>query len=159
MEDAAGEIRVTLGVLEFIQRSIAMTILMTHTRQSLLAALALMSAATGAIAADAPIAGQVTVQAERPTTKTVGRSAIGARIESVELRGRVSYSDLDLSIPSNAKVLKQRVYDVAHELCADLDRLYPVGSDDCARKANEGAAPQVDAAIAQAQARKSSAAK
>lgn len=138
-----------------------MTMLMTSRRRSLLATFTLMFASTGAIAADAPIAGHVTVQAERPTTKIVGRSEIGAPIVFVELRGRVSYSDLELSIPSNAKVLKTRVHDAARGLCGDLDRLYPttVGGDDCARKAEAEAMPQVESAIAAAQARKTSAAK
>lgn len=138
-----------------------MTTLITPMRQSLLAILISTSVATGAIAADAPIAGHVTVQAERPTAKVVGRDTIGAPIEFVELRGRVSHSDLELSIPSNAKVLKQRVHDAAQGLCADLDQLYPitVGSTDCTRKAEDRAMPQVDSAIAAAQARKSSAAR
>jgi UrcA family protein len=136
-----------------------MTMLATHMRQSVLAACTLLLAATATIAADAPIAGHVTVQAERPTAKTVGRTPSGAPIGFVELRGRVSYSDLDLSIPSNAKVLKQRVHDAAQGLCANLDQLYPitVGTNDCTRKAEGGAMPQVDAVIAAAQARKSSA--
>lgn len=129
-----------------------MTILTTMPR--ILPTVLLLSA-TAAMAADQELAAHVIVQAERPTSKVVGRT-VTAPIQQVELRGRVSYADLELSIPSNAKVLEQRVHAAAQELCADLDRLYPYteGGNDCARKAEEQAMLQVDAAIAAARSRR-----
>lgn len=137
-----------------------MTMLTSNAGKGFFAVLALMLAAV-ANTADTQVSGQVIVQAERPTTKIVGRSEIGAPIVLVELQHHVSYSDLELSIPSNAKVLQQRVHRAVRSLCADLDRLYPVamGGDDCARKAEQDAMSQVDAAVALAQARKNAAAK
>lgn len=137
-----------------------MTKFMINVQQGVLIALGAMWAATAAIAAEPPVAGEVTVQAERPTAKVVGRSQIGAPVAFVEVRHRVRYSDLDLSIPSNAKVLKTRIRDAARGACADLDTLYPIstpGSDECTRKAEERAMPQVLSAIAAAEARKTAA--
>jgi UrcA family protein len=131
-----------------------------NVQQGVLIALGVVFAATAAIAADTPVSGEVTVQAERPAAKVVGRSQIGAPVTFVEVRQRISYSDLDLSIPSNVKVLKTRVRDAARGACAGLDSLYPMtinGSDDCSAKAEEKAMPQVLAAIAAAEANKSAA--
>jgi UrcA family protein len=137
-----------------------MTKLMNNVQQGVLIALSAMFAATAAIAADTPVTGEVTVHAERPTSKVVGRSEIGAPVVFVEVRHRVRYFDLDLSIPSNAKVLKTRVRDAARGACTDLDSLSSLttnGINDCSQKAEERAMPQVLSAIAAAEARKSAA--
>jgi UrcA family protein len=134
-----------------------MTSLTINVRQGVLIALSAMLAATAASAADTPVSGEVTVQAERPTERVVGRSATGAPTILAGVQYRISYSDLELSIPSNAKVLKERVRDAARGACADLDRLYPIGtssSGECLRKSEEAAMPQVLSAIAAAEARK-----
>lgn len=104
--------------------------------------------------------GGVTVRAERPTKEIVGRSATGEPIYQVQLSNVVSYADLELTIPSNEKVFKQRVRDAARNVCVELDRVYPnsVGVDACARNAEQNAKPQVDAAITGAQSRKAMAA-
>jgi UrcA family protein len=131
-----------------------------NVHKGVLIALGVVFAATDASAADTSVSGEVTVQAERPTAKVVGRSQIGAPVTFVEVQHRVRYSDLDLSIPSNAKVLKTRVRDAARGACADLDSLYPLttnGSDDCSAKAEEKAMAQVLSAIAAAEARKTAA--
>jgi UrcA family protein len=131
-----------------------------NVHQGVLIALGVMLAATAASAADTQVSGEVTVQADRPAAKVVGRSQLGAPVTFVEVRQRISYSDLDLSIPSNAKVLKTRVRDAARGACADLDSLYPLtvnGSDDCSAKAEEKAMTQVLSAIAAAEANKSAA--
>jgi UrcA family protein len=127
--------------------------------RALFIAMSTTFATLAAIAADTQVASEVTVQAERPRTTTVGRDATGAPIVLVEVRHRVSYADLELSIPSNVKVFKTRVRDAARAACADLTRLYPSSStsDDCARKAEENAAPQVMSAIAAAEARRTAA--
>lgn len=98
----------------------------------------------------------VVVEAGRPTAKVVGRTDIPGRMVRVELRGQVSYSDLDLSIDSNAKVFKERVRDAARTICSDLDRMYHLYESDkaCASRAERDAMPQVDAAIAAAQDRR-----
>ena len=137
-----------------------MTSLTINVRQGVLIALSVMFAAAAASAADTQGTGEVTVQAERPTAKVVGRSQIGAPVVSTGVQYRISYADLDLSIASNAKVLKTRVRDAAREACTDLDKLYPVttnGSSECSHKAEERAMPQVLAAIAAAESRKTAA--
>ncbi len=136
-----------------------MTRRIRNASQGALIALSAMFAATAANAGDTPVTAEVTVQAERPTTKVVGKTGI-APIILATVKYRISYSDLELSIPSNAKVLKTRVRDAAREACGDLDRLYsiPVGSaNECLQKAEEQAMPQVLSAIAAAEARKTAA--
>jgi UrcA family protein len=129
-----------------------------NVRQGVLIALSALFAATAASAADTQVSSEVTVQADRPTDKVVGRSQMGAPVLLTSVQYRVSYSDLELSIPSNAKVFKARVRDAAREACADLGKLYPISTgDDCARKAEEGVTPQVQSAIAAAEARKTAA--
>jgi UrcA family protein len=132
-----------------------------NVRHGVLIALSAIFAASAATAADAPATSEVTVQAERPTSKVVGRDATGAPEVLVEVRHRVTYSDLDLAIPSNAKVLKTRVHDAAYRACADLDTLYPIptagGSETCVQKAEQRAMPLVLSAIAAAESRKTAA--
>jgi UrcA family protein len=123
-------------------------------------ALGAVFAAAAANAADTPASNEVTVQAQRPTAKVVGRDTSGAPVVLASVDYRVSYSDLELSIPSNAKVLKSRVRDAARAACADLNRLYETstgGSNECSQKAEERAMPQVLSAIAAAEARKTAA--
>jgi UrcA family protein len=131
-----------------------------NVRQGVLIALSALFAATAASAADTQVSGEVTVQADRPAAKVVGRSQIGAPVLLSSVQYRVSYSDLELSIPSNAKAFKARVRDAARDACADLGKLYPISagsSDECARKAEEGVTPLVESAIAAAEARKTAA--
>lgn len=134
---------------------------MNRRRLALLSMLTMTVASMVAIAAESQTTEHVIVEAGRPTAKVVGRSASGAPIEEVSLSARVTYSDLELSIPSNAKVLKQRVRDAALEVCDRLEQMYPLGggSDSCARKAEEGAQEQVTAAIAKAESRKGASAR
>jgi len=90
-----------------------MTSSMSDVRRSLLIALSAMFAATTAMSADTQVTGEVTVQAERPSARVVGRSSSGIPIVLSSVQYRVNYSDLELSIPSNAQVLKTRVRDAA----------------------------------------------
>jgi UrcA family protein len=132
---------------------------MLNASHGALLALSAMFAATAANASDTPAASDVTVQAERPTTKVVGRTAF-APVILATVQYRVSYSDLDLSIPANAQLLKDRVRDAAREACGDLDKLYPVAAtsaSECLRKTEQNAKPQVLSAIAAAEARKTAA--
>lgn len=105
-----------------------------------------------ALAAETDI-GAVTVRAERAKEEVVGRTSSGIPVVVYELGYRVSYVDLDLSTQSGADTLKGRVREAAKSACTDLDRLYPLAAPDrhCARKAEDAAMSQVDAAIAAAQ--------
>lgn len=137
-----------------------MGMLLNKSRLSWLAAIAATFVSATALGADNQVSDHVIVEADRPTAKVVGRSATGAAIEQVELRARVTYTDLDLSIPNNAKVLKQRVQDAAREICDRLEQMYPLGGggDRCVYDAVEGAQSQVAAALSSAEARKSASA-
>jgi UrcA family protein len=106
-----------------------------------------------AIAAETPPQEHIVVEAARSTAKVIGRADVPGRLVRVELRGQVSYSDLDLTIGSNAKVLKQRVRDAAHTICSDLDKVYQLHESvaDCASRAERDAMAQVEGAIAGAQ--------
>jgi UrcA family protein len=133
-----------------------MTRSIVDVRTGGLFALSVMFAAA-ASAADTQVSAEVTVQAERPTTTVVGRAGTGAPVVLANVQYRVSYSDLELSIPSNAQLLKTRVREAARGACADLNKLYPIsttGSNECSAKAEERAMPQVLSAIAAAEARK-----
>lgn len=134
--------------------------LMITVRHGVLVALSAVLAAAAAGADDTQVTGEVTVQAERPTGKVVGRSSSGIPVVLSSVQYRVSYSDLELSIPSNAKVLRTRVRDASRGACADLDRLYGLatsGGAECSARAEERAMPQVLSAIAAAEARKTAA--
>lgn len=106
-----------------------------------------------ATAAESQPQEQIVVEAARSTATVVGRPDIPGRLVRVELRGQVSYSDLDLSVGSNANVLKQRVRDAARTICADLDKVYHLHESVsvCATRAEHDAMPQIADAIAAAQ--------
>ena len=131
-----------------------------NVRRGVLIALSAMFAATAAIAAETPVTSEVTVQAERPTTKVVGRSASGMPIVLASVKYRVDYSDLQLANANDAQVLKTRVRDAARAACTDLQKLYSESSSvasECTKKAEESAKPQVLSAIAAAESRKTAA--
>jgi UrcA family protein len=94
------------------------------------------------------------VEAARP--QAPDQPNVPGRLVRVELRGEVSYADLDLTIDSNAKVLKERVQEAARSICSNLDRMYHLheSAKACASRAERDAMPQVEAAIAAAQDRK-----
>jgi UrcA family protein len=129
-----------------------MNTLTINPRFSLLMSLAASTLSTAAAGANPLATEHVIVDASRPTTKVIAHSESGTSIKQMQLSGRVSYSDLELSIPSNAKVLKTRVHDAAHEICQRLDVMYPVTTvEDCTRRAVDDAKPQVNAAIAKSE--------
>lgn len=137
-----------------------MTSSMRNVRRGVLIALSAMFAATAALGADTQVTGEVTVQADRPTTKVVGRSPSGIPIVLSAVKYRVDYSDLQLANATDAQTLKTRVRDAARAACADLEKLYlqpAVRTGDCTRKAEDDAMPQVLSAIAAAEARKTAA--
>ena len=133
---------------------------MTNARRGVPIALIAMFTTAAALGADTQSTSEVTVQAERPASKVVGRSSSGMPILLGSVQYRVSYTDLDLSIASNATVLKTRVRDAARDACADLTKLAAIsvgGSNECSARAEERAMPQVLAAIAAAESRKTAA--
>jgi UrcA family protein len=97
---------------------------------------------------------QVTIRAERPTAKVVGRTSSGVPVQAYQLSYHVTFADLDITTPVGANALKARVRTAAYSLCQDLDKLYPTAEVDntCARKAEDGAMSQVNTAITMAQA-------
>jgi UrcA family protein len=97
---------------------------------------------------------QVTIRAERPTTKVVGYTSKGAPVEEYELTYHLTFADLDIATPVGANALKARVYTAANAICKDLDKLYPPTEPDrsCVQEAQDRAMSQVNAAITMAQA-------
>lgn len=120
-----------------------------------LAALGVAMLGGAAAAEQAASLQEVTVQAERATSTVVGRTSSGMPIELIELRHRVSYADLDLATHAGATALEKRVTDASAAACKELDKLYPLESKEanCAKKAADGAMPQVHAAVAAAEQR------
>lgn len=132
-----------------------MNTLTINPRFTLLVALTASVAGTATTAAETLPTERVIVDAAGQTTIIDRRSESGATIEEMQLRGSVNYSDLDPSIPSNAKVLKTRVHDAAREVCQRLDQMYPVTTEnECTQQADKDAMPQVTAAISKAETRK-----
>ena len=88
--------------------------------------------------------------------RQVGRTAIGAKIEVIELRRRVSYADLDLSKDADVTALKARIETTAKESCEQLSDMFPFDPSDrreiqsCTNQAVDGTEKQVQAAIAAA---------
>ncbi len=85
------------------------------------------------------------------TVRQVGRTNIGARIELIELKRRVSYADLDLSKHADVIELEARVETISKESCEKLSAMYPLDSVTerrrCIKKAINSAEKQVQAAI------------
>jgi UrcA family protein len=100
-----------------------------------------------------PKEGEVVVQAERMSAKVVTGPNVAIPITQYALGYRVSYADLNLATESGADVLKKRVHDAAESACKEIDRLnrFPQSDPACAHKAEAGAKPEVEAAIAAAQ--------
>ena len=80
--------------------------------------------------------------------------AAGARIEIIELKRRVSYSDLDLSKYADVIELEARVEFISKESCEKLSNMFPHDSATekfrCIKEAINSANGQVQAAIAAA---------
>jgi UrcA family protein len=93
----------------------------------------------------------VTVEAVREII--VGKSPIGAPIKEMSIRSRVSYADLDLTTAAGVEALQKRVRDTATSTCKEIKVDVPAeGStvEKCIKEAIDGAAPQIDAAVAAA---------
>lgn len=88
--------------------------------------------------------------------RRVGRSAIGAPIEIIELRRRVSFADLDLSKHADVTELETRIDNTAKESCEQLSDMFrtdlPSKEDvrRCTDQAVDGTKEQLQAAIAAA---------
>ena len=98
--------------------------------------------------------GTITITAPRETV--VGRDyATNAPIIQVNSTARVRYEPMVLTTNSGVALLKYRVTKAAREMCTDLD---PLAAQDwsCVRRAVDEAQPQIDAAIARAEAAESS---
>lgn len=97
--------------------------------------LAISSVSTLVVADDM---GEVTVQASRVVSKTVGKTASGIPIVDVSLSYGVNAKDLDLSSHAGFVEMQKRVNDAAQAACKELSRQYPDSSSsdaDCAKTA------------------------
>jgi UrcA family protein len=100
-------------------------------------------------ALDGPV---IVVEAPRTVPLEGGRSPYtGASTIVTTVRISALYGDLDLAKPADAARLMVRLDRVAHDACAQLDRLYPLVSDpDCASRATAGATATAKTLIAAA---------
>jgi UrcA family protein len=97
--------------------------------------LAVSSVSTLVVADDM---GEVTVQASRVVSKTVGKTASGIPIVDVSLSYGVNAKDLDLSSHAGFMEMQKRINDAAAAACKELSRQYPNSSQndtDCAKAA------------------------
>lgn len=91
---------------------------------------------------------EISVQASRTTTTTVGQTTTGTPgvpIQNVSLRYGVSIAGLDLSTPGGKQELKERVSRAAEAACKELGRQFPdaTPSDlDCVKSATKKAMAQ-----------------
>ena len=77
----------------------------------------------------------------------------GGAIRNVSVTGAVRFDDIDLSTPWGKEELRQRVRVMATNLCAELDRRYPVaikvdGAPSCYEQALDGAMRHANEVIA-----------
>lgn len=125
---------------------------------SFVSAIFLAVAATGFVFITGPAVAQQAsevmevVVTEVPITVTqVGQTWLGAKIELIEIKRRVSYADLDLSKRADVTELKARVDTVSKESCEQLSTMYPLDSMTekrrCIKQAISSAEEQVQAAI------------
>jgi UrcA family protein len=97
--------------------------------------------------------GEVTVQASRVVSKTVGKTASGIPIVDVSLSYGVSAKDLDLASHSGAMELQKRVSDAAAAACKELSRQYPASTPsdaECVKAATAKAMVKVNEMLAAA---------
>ena len=74
-------------------------------------------------------------------------------IDVITVSHVVSYSNIDISTSSGAKVLEQRIKDAAKAACKEIDTLYPTrkpitGDLPCEKTATDAAMVRANAAIA-----------
>ena len=106
------------------------------------------------IAVEAVAKPEIVVEAPILRAK-IGRSGrTGADIEIIELRRRISYSDLDLRKQADVTELETRIEITSKEACEKLAKMFPLTSLDkgevsrCTDQAVDGTEEQVQAAIA-----------
>ena len=120
-----------------------------HARHSLLVALGLAISSGFVVAQQTS---DVVVEAARRVPEANQPYGV-VPVETVALKRRVTYTDLDLTTQAGATELEKRVNDTAKSACAELDKLYPLmapGSPPCVKTAADDAMVQVQAAIAAA---------
>lgn len=97
---------------------------------------------------------EITVQAKRIlSTKTVGRSNVGAPILDVSLSYGVRVADLDLASHYGPIELEKRVHDAAMKACKEIGREYPDSTPSdavCAKAAADDAMVKVHELVAAA---------
>ena len=99
----------------------------------------LASALVGSVAI-AQKTDEITVQASRIVTTTVGRAgATGAPINDITLSYGVSYAGLDLASQAGATELEKRIHDAAEKACKEISRQYPNSTPDDAKCAKAAA--------------------
>lgn len=76
--------------------------------------------------------------------------------DMLTLTHQVSYADLNLAHPGDAKTLRDRVTKAANDVCQELANVSPAEpkSQDCVHSAVRSAMPRAEAAIAAAQGRR-----
>ena len=79
-------------------------------------------------------------------------------VEVITVSHVMSYSNIDISTSSGAKVLEQRIEDAAKAACQDIDKLYPTpmrppvnATPSCEKAATDAAMIRAKAAIAAAE--------
>ena len=84
------------------------------------------------------------------------RTKDNAPIDTISVRHRVSYKDIDVRTSAGMQALEQRVRQSANAACKEIDVLYPhrvapvMGNVPCEKTAFDNAMSQVRAAIAAA---------
>jgi UrcA family protein len=120
-------------------------------RKGLLAMLvcgALAVLSPGARAADPEDIAQITISS--PVVKVVGRHRDLSPKEEVSVTARVAFDPVTLTTNSGVALLKDRVVETAHSVCAAADPQDVEDDEDCVQRAIRGTDKQIDAAVASA---------
>ena len=136
------------------------TTLAVRVLPAALTAVALAFASTIANGEESPSKQEVMVQSGQIVTVNQGYARRGIQPEALQLTDSVSYADLDLSTPSGAAQLKDRIRETADSVCKQLMDYSPsepgisamMDRQTCVTGAVDGAMTQANRVIASAEA-------
>lgn len=102
---------------------------------------------------------EVKIEAGKMVTIKEGHSPTGIQTERVQLSRNVSFKDLDLTTPSGASELEQRIHESADSVCKQLKDINPTNSAQneemdqktCVNGAVKAAMKQMKQAVASAE--------
>jgi UrcA family protein len=138
------------------------TTLWARALPAAMTAIALACASAVANGQESPSSQQVNIESGKIVTITPEHSRTGIRPQAIQLSNNVSYADLDLTSPSGAAQLENRIRDTANSVCRQLMEDSPPGNAidqmldqrTCVDAAVDGAMARAKQVIASAEAKR-----